>query len=61
MKRKFKTGDRVICNGNHESFVLDYYTDETVCVRIWSQQRHVGDTVVHEDELTLQLTGVSNE
>lgn len=50
----FKTGDKVICNGNDESIVLDYYTDKMVNVRIWSGQRHVGDVCVHEDDLTLR-------
>ena len=50
---KFKTGDQVICNGNRESYVLDYYTDDIVTVRLWSGQRHVGDTYAHEDELIL--------
>jgi len=51
---KFKTGDSVICNGNHDSYVLNYYTDEMVEVRIWSGERHVGDVCVHEDELILK-------
>jgi len=51
---KFKTSDQVICNGNHESYVLDYYTDEIVRVRLWSGQRYVGDTCVHEDDLILK-------
>ena len=51
---KFKSGDRVICNGNRESYVLDYYTDKMVNVRLWSGQRHVGDVCVHEDELILK-------
>ena len=48
---KFKTGDQVICNGNRESYVLDYYTDEIVIVRLWRGQRHVGDVPIHEDHL----------
>ena len=48
---KFKNGDHVICNGNHESYVLDYYTDKMVNVRLWKNQRHVGDVCVHEEEL----------
>ena len=50
---KFKTGDRVICNENNEAYVLDYYTSEIVTVRLWSGQRHAGDTCVHEDDLIL--------
>ena len=51
---KFKSGDHVICNGNHESYVLRYYTDEIVEVRLWSGQRWVGDVAAHEDELILK-------
>lgn len=51
---KFKAGDHVICNGNHESYVLRYYTDKMVEVRLWRGQRHVGDTCVHEKELILK-------
>ena len=50
---KFKSGDHVICNGNHESYVLRYYTDEIVEVRLWSGQRWVGDVCIHEEELIL--------
>jgi hypothetical protein len=50
-KKEFKTGDRVICNGNNEAYVLDYYTSEIVNVRLWRGQRHVGDVVVNESEL----------
>ena len=50
-KKEFKKGDRVICNGNNEAYVLDYYTSEIVNVRLWRGQRHVGDVVVHESEL----------
>jgi hypothetical protein len=51
---KFKSGDNVIYNGNHESYVLNYYTDKMVEVRIWRGQRHVGDVCVHEDDLILK-------
>ena len=51
--KKFKIGDRVICNGNNESYVLDYYTDKIVTVRLWRGQRHIGDTIVNESELKL--------
>ena len=51
---KFKSGDNVICNGNHESYVLRYYTDKMVEVRLWRGQRWVGDVCVHEEELTLK-------
>jgi len=51
--KEFKAGDRVLCNGNNESYVLDYYTDKMVTVRLWRGQRHVGDTVVNESELKL--------
>ncbi len=51
---KFKTGDQVIYNGNRESYVLDYYTDDIVTVRIWSGQRWVGDVCAHEDDLILK-------
>jgi hypothetical protein len=51
---KFKTGDQVICNGNRESYVLDYYTDDIITVRLWSGQRWVGDVCEHEDDLILQ-------
>ena len=51
---KFKSGDHVICNGNHESYVLNYYTDKMVNVRLWRGQRWVGDVCVHEDELILK-------
>ena len=50
---KFKSGEKVICNGNSQSYVLNYYTDKMVEVRLWSGQRHVGDVVIHEDELIL--------
>jgi len=50
---KFKIGDHVICNGNHESYVLNY-TDKMVEVRLWRGQRHVGDVCVHEDDLILK-------
>lgn len=48
---KFKTGDKVICNGNNDAYVLGYYTDKMVEVRLWSGSRHVGDTCVHENNL----------
>ena len=48
---KFKTGDKVICNGNNDAYVLGYYTDKMVEVRLWSGSRHVGDTCVHENDL----------
>lgn len=51
---KFKTGDCVICNGNNESYVLNYYTDKMVEVRLWKGERHVGDVCVHEEELILK-------
>lgn len=51
--KQFKIGDRVICNGNNESYVLNYYTDKIVTVRIWRGQRHIGDTIVNESELKL--------
>ena len=51
--KQFKSGDRVICNGNNESYVLDYYTDKIVTVRLWRGQRHIGDTIVNESELKL--------
>ena len=49
----FKTGDKVICNGNEEACVLDYYTDKMVTVRLWSGQRCVGEVCVSEDDLIL--------
>lgn len=52
---KFKSGEKVICNGNSQSYVLNYYTDKMVEVRLWSGQRHVGDIVIHEDELISNL------
>jgi riboflavin synthase len=52
---KFKSGEKVICNGNCQSYVLNYYTDKMVEVRLWSNQRHVGDVVIHEDELVSNL------
>ncbi len=48
---KFKTGDKVICNGNNDAYVLGYYSDKMVEVRLWSGSRHVGDTCVHENNL----------
>ena len=27
---KFKAGDRVICNGNNDAYVLGYYTEKMV-------------------------------
>lgn len=51
---KFKSGDHVICNENHESYVLNYYTDKMVEVRLWRGQRHIGDVCVHEDDLILK-------
>ena len=55
--RKFKAGDNVICNGNHESFVLNYYADKMVEVRLWKGSRHVGDVCVNEDELNFLKEG----
>ncbi len=52
---KYKVGDKVNCNGNSQSYVLNYYTDKMVEVRLWSNQRHVGDVVIHEDELVSNL------
>ena len=57
MMRKFKAGDNVICNGNHESFVLNYYADKMVEVRLWKGSRHVGDVCVNEDELNFLKEG----
>jgi hypothetical protein len=52
---KFKSGNKVICNGNSESYVLNYYTDKLVEVRLWRGQRWVGDVCAHEDELVSNL------
>ena len=52
---KFKSGEKVICNGNSQSYVLNYYTDKMGEVRLWSGKRHVGDVVIHEDELISNL------
>ena len=57
---KFKNGDHVICNENHESYVLNYYTDKMVEVRLWRGQRHIGDVCVHENELTLKEVNDEN-
>lgn len=51
---RFKTGDRVVCNENNDAYVLGYYTDKMVEVRLWSGLRHVGDTCVHENDLILK-------
>jgi hypothetical protein len=51
---KFKAGDRVICNGNNDAYVLGYYTEKMVEVRLWSGSRHVGDTCVHQNDLILK-------
>ena len=48
---KFKSGDRVTCNGNNESYILGYYTNDVVEVRLWRGQRHVGDVIAHKDDL----------
>jgi len=54
---KFKTGDRVIYNGNFdnifESYVLRYITDDMVDLRLWNGSRHVGDIVMNESSLTI--------
>lgn len=49
---KFKTGDRVIYNGNFEAYVLRYLTDDMVDIRLWSGSRHIGDVIIHESDLT---------
>ncbi len=49
---KFKTGDKVICNGNNDAYVLGYYEDKMVEVRLWSGSRHIGDVCTHENDLT---------
>ena len=51
---KFQIGDRVICNQNHESYVLRYYTDKMLEVRLWRGTRHIGDVCVHEEDLKIQ-------
>ena len=51
---KFKTGDKVVCNGNNDAYVLRYYTEEMVEVRFWSGDRHVGDVCVSESSLKEQ-------
>jgi len=50
---KFKIGDKVICNGNNDAYVLRYYTEEMVEVRLWRGSKHVGNVVVHESDLIL--------
>ena len=54
---KFKTGDKVTCNGNNDAYVLRYYTEEMVEVRLWNGSRHVGDVCISESG----LKEVSNE
>jgi hypothetical protein len=49
---KFKTGDKVICNENNDAYVLGYYADKIVEVRLWSGSRHIGDVCTHENDLT---------
>ena len=48
---EFKSGERVICNGNNESYILGYYTNDIVEVRLWRGQKHIGDVIAHEDDL----------
>ena len=56
---KFKTGDRVIYNGNFdnifETYVLRYLTDDMVDIRLWSGSRHVGDVIIHESDLIKEV------
>jgi hypothetical protein len=50
---KYKIGDKVECNGNHNSYVIgvyDYYL-KIYIVRLWSGFRHVGDTIASENDL----------
>ena len=48
---KFKAGDKVTCNGNNDAYVLRYYTEEMVEVRLWNGSRHVGDVCISESGL----------
>lgn len=48
---KFKIGDKVICNENNDAYVLGYYADKIVEVRLWSGSRHIGDVCVSESSL----------
>ena len=48
---RFKVGDKVICNKNKESYILGYYTNDIVEVRLWRGQKHIGDVIAHEDDL----------
>ena len=48
---KFKTGDKVECNGNNQARVLGYYSTAMVEVRLWDGFRHVGDVCVPECDI----------
>lgn len=53
MKRKFQSGDKVLCNGNPDGMVLRYpYEDsKMVEVQLWDGLRLVGGVCVDESEL----------
>lgn len=51
--RKFKRGDKVICNGNSDATIIGYpYEDSNIVeVRLWSGTRLVGDVAVDEADV----------
>jgi hypothetical protein len=53
--RNFKSGDRVVCNGNPEAVVIGYpYHDSNVVeVRLWQGGRLVGHVVADQADLKL--------
>lgn len=59
--QRFKRGDRVICNGNEDAVVQDYYSNTMVNVRLFSGARVVGDVCVGEGDLVpapINFTGL---
>ena len=46
--KKFKAGDKVICNGNSDARIIGYYSTAMVEVRLWDGNRLVGTVCVPE-------------
>jgi len=56
MKRLFKTGQKVTCNGNNDATIIQYPYEDSfmVEVRLWSGSRLVGNCVVDEHDLLIE-------
>jgi hypothetical protein len=53
---RFKRGDNVSVNGNHQARILEERLDignGVYEVRLWSDHRHVGDIIANEKDISM--------